>query len=206
MTKVVTIIGIVILILLAVFLFMPNKNISNNSSPIPTPVPTDITSQEPPAMEIDKTKSYIAILHTEVGDITISLNAEETPITVNNFVSLARNKFYDNTVFHRVVKDFMIQGGDPKGDGTGGPGYKFEDESFNGEYTRGTLAMANSGPDTNGSQFFIMHADTPLPKDYVIFGKVTQGLDTVDKIALGEVKNSAPVKPVKIISIDIIEK
>ena len=103
----------------------------------------------------------------------------------------------------------MIQGGDPKGDGTGGPGYQFDDEFFDGEYTRGTVAMANAGPDTNGSQFFIMHADNPLPKDYVIFGKVTSGMDVVDTIAESPVQanfsgeRSTPITPIKILTIDV---
>lgn len=157
----------------------------------------------------NKAKKLTAILHTEKGDVTVSLNSDQTPITVNNFVSLAKKGFYNKTIFHRVIKGFMIQGGDPKGDGTGGPGYKFDDEPFTGEYTRGTVAMANAGPNTNGSQFFIMHADNPLPKNYVIFGKVTKGLDVVDKIAESEVKQSfsgeisEPVKPVIILSIDV---
>jgi cyclophilin family peptidyl-prolyl cis-trans isomerase len=115
-------------------------------------------------------------------------------------------------MFHRAIKGFMIQGGDPSGDGTGGPGYKFDDEAFEGEYSRGTLAMANAGPNTNGSQFFIMHQDYPLPKNYVIFGSVTKGIEAVDKIAEAEVTSSAsgemskPLTPVKIKSIDIIEK
>jgi cyclophilin family peptidyl-prolyl cis-trans isomerase len=166
----------------------------------------------PIPMIIDANKGYSAILHTEAGDIEVELNAKETPITVNNFVSLAKKGFYDNTIFHRAIKGFMIQGGDPSGDGSGGPGYKFDDESFTGEYTRGILAMANAGPNTNGSQFFIMHQDYPLPKNYVIFGKVLSGMDSVDKIAEAEVTASAsgeiskPVKPVKITSIEIIEK
>lgn len=106
----------------------------------------------------------------------------------------------------------MIQGGDPTGTGSGGPGYKFDDEKFDGEYSRGTIAMANAGPNTNGSQFFIMHADYPLPKNYVIFGKTISGIETVDKIAtapttanmMGE--NSTPVSPVKILSVDIVEE
>ncbi len=157
-------------------------------------------------------KKVTAILHTEKGDITISLNAKETPITVNNFVTLSKKGFYDNTIFHRVIKGFMIQGGDPKGDGTGGPGYKFDDESFTGKYLKGTIAMANAGPNTNGSQFFIMHADYPLPKNYVIFGQVTKGLEVVDEIATAPVQPSvtgelsSPVNPVKITSIDIKEK
>jgi cyclophilin family peptidyl-prolyl cis-trans isomerase len=165
-----------------------------------------------PATTIDKNKTYTAILHTEVGDIEVALNAKATPITVNNFVTLAKKAFYNGTIFHRAIKGFMIQGGDPSGDGTGGPGYQFADEPFTGEYTRGTIAMANAGPNTNGSQFFIMHADYPLPKDYVIFGHVTKGLEVVDKIATAPVErgamgeNSQPVTPVKVKSVEIIEK
>jgi cyclophilin family peptidyl-prolyl cis-trans isomerase len=156
-----------------------------------------------------KLKKITAVLHTEKGDITVSLNTVQTPKTVSNFVTLAKKGFYNKTIFHRIIKGFMIQGGDPKGDGTGGPGYKFDDESFTGEYTRGTIAMANAGPNTNGSQFFIMHADNPLPKNYVIFGKVTAGMDVVDMIAESSVKpgfsgeTSTPVTPIKILSIDI---
>ncbi len=165
--------------------------------------------KSPPPMQIDQEKKYTAVLKTAEGDITIELFAQNTPITVNNFVSLARDNFYNGTVFHRVIKDFMIQGGDPKGDGTGGPGYKFDDEPFEGEYKRGTVAMANSGPDTNGSQFFIVHQDYDLSKNYVIFGKVIQGMETVDKIAEAEVadngsgEQSKPVNPVKIQSMEI---
>ena len=180
----------------------------------------DITNTEPtmqkarptPKMQIDDTKTYTAVMKTTEGDITIELNARQTPITVNNFVSLAKSKFYNNTIFHRVIKGFMIQGGDPNGNGTGGPGYKFDDEPFEGEYTRGTIAMANAGPDTNGSQFFIMHQDYALPPNYVIFGKVTDGLDVVDKIAEAKVttsamgENSKPVNPVKVKEIVITEQ
>ncbi|OGI22183.1 MAG: peptidylprolyl isomerase [Candidatus Moranbacteria bacterium RIFCSPHIGHO2_01_FULL_55_24] len=161
-------------------------------------------------MTIDPEKSYQATLKTSAGDIVVELNAKATPQTVNNFVFLAREKFYDNTIFHRTIKGFMIQGGDPRGDGTGNPGYKFADEPFTGEYTRGTLAMANSGPDTNGSQFFIMHADTALPKNYVIFGKVISGLEAVDKIATAPTKpsgeGSSPVTPVTIQSVEVAEE
>ncbi|PJC28937.1 peptidylprolyl isomerase, partial [Candidatus Shapirobacteria bacterium CG_4_9_14_0_2_um_filter_40_11] len=141
-------------------------------------------------MEIDQTKKYTAVLNTSIGKITIELNAAKTPITVNNFVGLSKKNFYNNTVFHRVINGFMIQGGDPKGDGTGGPGYQFDDEPFEGEYTRGTVAMANAGPNTNGSQFFIMHAVYALSKNYVIFGKVTAGMEVVDKIATASVQAS----------------
>ena len=163
-------------------------------------------------MEIDSNKTYQAVLYTSEGDIIVDLNVKDTPITVNNFVSLAKKDFYNNTIFHRAIKGFMIQGGDPKGDGTGGPGYKFNDEPFKGEYTRGTIAMANAGPNTNGSQFFIMHQDYDLPKNYVIFGKVSQGLEVVDKIAEAPVEQSAmgemskPVSPAKVTRVDIIEK
>ncbi len=159
---------------------------------------------------IKQGKNYTAILHTTSGDITISLNAKETPITVNNFVFLAKQAFYDKTIFHRVIKGFMIQGGDPQGTGRGGPGYRFDDEPFTGEYTKGTVAMANAGPNTNGSQFFIMHSDTPLPKAYVIFGKVTKGIEVVDAIAEAPVdpsgEGSTPITPVTVNSVDIIEE
>ncbi len=156
--------------------------------------------------------TYTAALKTDAGDIVIALDTKNTPITANNFVFLAGQGFYNGTIFHRVIKGFMIQGGDPKGNGTGGPGYSFKDEPVVGEYTRGTIAMANAGPDTNGSQFFIMHADYPLPKNYVIFGKVLSGLDVVDKIATAPVtrsnggENSQPVTPVKINSVEISTK
>lgn len=164
----------------------------------------------PPQMVIDTAKNYVATLKTDVGDIVVTLDAAATPLTVNNFVFLAREKFYDNTIFHRVIRDFMIQGGDPGGTGTGSPGYKFDDEPFTGEYTRGTLAMANSGPNTNGSQFFIMHKDTALPKSYVIFGHVVSGLEVVDKIAEAEMKpgesGSSPATPVHVQTIVVTEK
>lgn len=163
-----------------------------------------------PAMVIDPAKKYVATLHTEKGNIDIELVASATPITVNNFVFLAREKFYDGVIFHRTIPDFMIQGGDPTGTGMGGPGYKFEDEPFTGQYKRGTVAMANAGPDTNGSQFFIMHADYALPPNYVIFGQVTKGLDVVDAIATAPTQSggegSKPVAPVKITSVDIVEQ
>jgi cyclophilin family peptidyl-prolyl cis-trans isomerase len=163
-----------------------------------------------PKLMIDTNKKYSAVLNTEKGNIKIDFTSSKTPITVNNFITLAKKGFYNNTVFHRIIKGFMIQGGDPSGNGTGGPGYKFDDEPFTGEYTRGTVAMANAGPNTNGSQFFIMHADNPLPKNYVIFGKVVSGMDTVDAIAESAVQpygeKSTPVVPVKILSVTVQEK
>lgn len=155
---------------------------------------------------------YTAALETTAGTITIELDADKTPKTVANFVKLANDGFYDNTIFHRVMEGFMIQGGDPNGDGTGGPGYTFDDEPFEGEYTRGAVAMANRGPNTNGSQFFIMHQDYDLPKEYVIFGRVIEGIETVDAIATAPVtasptgENSVPIEPVAITSISILQE
>jgi cyclophilin family peptidyl-prolyl cis-trans isomerase len=133
-------------------------------------------------MEIDLNKQYFATIDTSLGAMKAELFAKEAPVTVNNFVFLARQGFYNGVTFHRVIKNFMAQTGDPTGTGTGGPGYKFKDEPVTRNYERGTLAMANSGPNTNGSQFFIVHKDYPLPKQYTIFGKVTEGIETLDKI------------------------
>ncbi|OGK66642.1 peptidylprolyl isomerase [Candidatus Roizmanbacteria bacterium RIFOXYB2_FULL_41_10] len=161
---------------------------------------------------MDQNKTYQAVITTTAGEIIINLNVKQTPITANNFVYLANKGFYNNTIFHRVIEGFMIQGGDPQGTGSGGPGYRFDDEPFEGEYTRGTVAMANSGPNTNGSQFFIMHQDYALPKDYVIFGQVISGLEVVDKIATAQVTMgsdgaaSKPVEPVTIQDVRIIEE
>ena len=139
----------------------------------------------PPAMAIDQNKSYSATLHTTKGDIKVDLFAKDAPQTVNNFVFLSRDGFYDDVKFHRIIKGFMVQTGDPTGTGAGSPGYRFKDEPVTRDYKRGIVAMANSGPNTNGSQFFIMHADYALPKNYTIFGQVTdqQSLETLDKIA-----------------------
>lgn len=175
-----------------------------------TASPTQAAASGEAKLEIDETKKYTAVIQTTAGEITVEFNARQTPITVNNFVTLARKGFYDGTPFHRTIKGFMIQGGDPTGTGRGGPGYQFDDEPFEGEYTRGTIAMANAGPDTNGSQFFIMHADYDLPPNYTIFGRVVSGIETVDKIAEAPTKpegeGSTPVNPVKIESIEIIEE
>jgi cyclophilin family peptidyl-prolyl cis-trans isomerase len=138
----------------------------------------------PPSLTIDVSGSYAATLHTNLGDITLELAPGRAPITVNNFVFLAGEGYYDGVVFHRVVPGFVIQGGDPTGTGRGGPGYKFRDELEGlGKYTRGTLAMANAGPNTNGSQFFICLADVGLPHAYTIFGSTTAGMEVVDAIA-----------------------
>lgn len=140
---------------------------------------------EPPAMTIDPAKRYTATLETNKGTIEAELYAKDAPKTVNNFVCLARDAYFAGTPFHRIVKGFVIQGGDPTGTGSGDPGYRFDDEPVTKEYQKGTLAMANSGPNTNGSQFFIVLDDLrgKLPKNYTIFGQVTSGQEAVDAIA-----------------------
>jgi cyclophilin family peptidyl-prolyl cis-trans isomerase len=172
----------------------------------------DNTSSAAPALDSEYQKIMNATMKTSLGEIKIELYGDKTPITAGNFAKLAEAGFYDGVKFHRVISGFMIQGGDPlaKDDaqkelwGTGGPGYKFNDEPFEGQYARGTIAMANSGPNTNGSQFFIMHADYPLPPQYVIFGKVLEGMETVDVIAALETDaRDCPLNPPVIESINI---
>ncbi|MFZ2487040.1 MAG: peptidylprolyl isomerase [Anaerolineae bacterium] len=144
----------------------------------------------PPAMQIDTNKQYTATIHTNRGDIVIALDAKNAPKTVNNFVFLAQDGFYDGVTFHRVIRDFMIQGGDPSGTGMGGPGYKFEDEVRTNplKHETGVLSMANAGPNTNGSQFFITHSPQPhLNGRHTVFGKVTSGMDVVNAIRQGDV-------------------
>jgi peptidyl-prolyl cis-trans isomerase B (cyclophilin B) len=142
-----------------------------------------------PALGIDPNKKYTATFNTARGEIVCELYAQDKPITVNNFVFLARDKFYDNGVFHRVVEDFMIQGGCPQGTGYGGPGYKFDDEikGKTNKHKVGSLSMANAGPGTNGSQFFITHVETGfLDPKHTVFGQVTKGQDVVDAIKKGD--------------------
>lgn len=141
----------------------------------------------PPEMQIETNRKYKATIKTNKGDIGLELNPAEAPQTVNNFVVLARDGFYDNVTFHRVVPHFVIQGGDPTGTGAGGPGYKFKDEPVVRPYKAGTLAMANAGPNTNGSQFFIVLEDQPtLPPSYTIFGDTVSGMDVVRNIRMGD--------------------
>jgi peptidylprolyl isomerase len=186
-----------------------NSAPKEDSAPVP-PVPS-IPINDLPSMSIDKDIKYQAVLNTTEGKIIIELDPINTPITSGNFIFLARKNFYNSTIFHRVIKGFMIQGGDPLGNGTGGPGYRFADEPVVGEYTRGTVAMANAGPNTNESQFFIMHQDKSLPRNYVIFGKVVEGIEVVDKIAEAPTtisqtgENSRPIDPAQIETVEIIE-
>jgi Peptidyl-prolyl cis-trans isomerase (rotamase) - cyclophilin family len=194
-----------------------NQSVQSNE-PNQTKQPTNHkTWSSPPEMQIDQNKPYHAIIHTNFGDISIKLFPEDAPKTVNNFIFLARNHFYDGLKFHRVIKNFMIQTGDPNGNGTGGPGYKFADElSTKHTYAPGVVAMANSGPNTNGSQFFIGSgsdvSNLNQNPDYTIFGQVDGGMTVVDKIASvrvgpnssGEV--SLPLESVTMNSVDIQEK
>ena len=218
-----------LLVLLGIFLSSctaktePEVNkysLENTSITIITPTETmnPTTSTTTSAETQPTSQKTLATIKTSMGDIKVELYGDKTPITVANFVGLATgtkewtdpasgkkmtNKpLYDGVIFHRVIEDFMIQGGDPLGKGFGGPGYQFADEPFTGEYVRGTLAMANAGPNTNGSQVSIMHKDMALPKNYVIFGKVISGIEVVDKIATSPVDGSD--KPLKDIVINTI--
>jgi len=164
-------------------------------------------------MRVDPAKTYTATLETNKGAITAELYPQDAPATVNNFVCLAEDGYYNNTPFHRIVAGFVIQGGDPTGTGSGGPGYQFNDEPVSRDYEKGILAMANAGPNTNGSQFFIVLDDLRgrLPKNYTIFGRVTSGQDVVDAIAntptavgrSGE--KSSPTEPVTLQNVTIAE-
>jgi peptidyl-prolyl cis-trans isomerase B (cyclophilin B) len=150
---------------------------------------------EKPDQVIDPAKQYTATITTDRGDIVIALDPSKAPKSVNNFVFLARDGFYDGVTFHRVVDDFVIQGGDPEGSGSGGPGYRFEDEPVQGEYIPGAVAMANSGPNTNGSQFFICTVDDrhKLTKSYNLFGQVVKGMEVVTSVRQGDVMRSVTI-------------
>jgi peptidyl-prolyl cis-trans isomerase B (cyclophilin B) len=151
----------------------------------------------PPAMTVDTAKTYSATFDTSRGKITCDLFVKDAPSTVNNFVFLAREGFYDGTVFHRVIKDFMIQGGDPTATGSGGPGYKFGDEVKNNpnRHKVGSLSMANAGPNTNGSQFFITHIVTNwLDGKHTVFGQVTSGQDVVNAVKQGDKLNKVTIE------------
>src|SRR5919108_388528 len=150
----------------------------------------------PPPHQIDDNATYRVDIATDKGDIVMELDPKLAPTTVNNFVSLAREGYYDGLTFHRVVPDFVIQGGCPEGTGTGGPGYQFRDEDVKGEYTLGAVAMANAGPNTNGSQFFITIDDCTrkLSKDYNLFGYVVEGMDVAQQTQVGDVMESVTVE------------
>ena len=199
--------SVLVVIVIAIFLFATKgKNTNDTFVPSPTPVASPsvtIINQNKKANSNTLGKKMYpnppspshqsaiegkkAVIETEKGQIIIELS-KDTPLASSNFIFLAQEKFYDGLTFHRKEKGFVIQGGDPRGDGTGGPGYAFADEPVTQDYLRGTVAMANAGPNTNGSQFFIMLADHPeLPKNYTIFGKVIEGMEAVDKITPGDI-------------------
>jgi cyclophilin family peptidyl-prolyl cis-trans isomerase len=167
----------------------------------------------PPEMQIDPAGSYVATMNTSEGTFKIELLPAEAPKTVNNFVCLAKAGYFDNTPFHRIISGFVVQGGDPTGTGSGGPGYRFEDEPVNLDYLKGTVAMANAGPNTNGSQFFVVLDDLrgKLQKNYTIFGQVSEGMDVVEKLGAVPTTSSArgersvPVEPVTLESVTIDE-
>jgi peptidyl-prolyl cis-trans isomerase B (cyclophilin B) len=150
---------------------------------------------KPPPFEIDEGTVYEVTISTDKGDIVMDLDPQLAPQSVNNFIVNARNGFYDGLSFHRVVPEFVVQGGDPEGTGRGGPGYRFADEPVKGEYTLGAVAMANAGPDTNGSQFFICIDDCrrKLDKLYNLFGYVTSGIEVAQAIQVGDVMRSVTV-------------
>ncbi|MFS8131218.1 MAG: peptidylprolyl isomerase [Candidatus Dojkabacteria bacterium] len=212
MSKNIFVIGIVIaIIIIGGYAIIKNTN-SNTSTQQATMNKEDTstsgvlgTSSDSPASRLNKYSKAPAVLpeaerankqatiKTDKGDIVFKFFGDEAPMAVSNFIFLAKDHFYDGIIFHRREEGFVIQGGDPAGKGYGGPGYEFEDEPVTKQYTRGIVAMANAGPDTNGSQFFIMLADVPLPPSYTIFGEVTKGMEVVDKIAIGDKMNSVTI-------------
>lgn len=182
------------------------------STPIPTPTPTPIAATTTTIINNKNLMNTITI-ETNKGNIVFETYNADAPKAVENFITLANKGYYNGVIFHRVKKGFMIQGGDPTGTGRGGPGYSFEDElnpatdSYKTGYKRGVVAMANAGPNTNGSQFFIMHVDYPLPNSYTIFGKVISGMEVVDAIANTPVTPSdRPVDDVTMKKVTVAEK
>ena len=215
MKKILLIIVVVVIVGVGIVKFIKKDSYRQKSGEpsqvavVQTPTP----EASPAAMMTAKgNRLHKITLKTNFGDITFETYDADAPKTVENFITLAKKDFYDGLTFHRVIAGFMIQGGDPKGNGTGGPGYKFDDEldpnteSAKEGYKKGVVAMANSGPNTNGSQFFIMHQDNPLPHRYNIFGKIIAGQDVVDKIA--QVKTGANDKPLESVIIEnvVVEK
>ncbi|MEK7213864.1 MAG: peptidylprolyl isomerase [Patescibacteria group bacterium] len=209
MNKIISII-IILVIIFGIYYIWPNTP-KEAITPIEETPKTEATS----TLTITSIKNlmHTITIETNKGTIVFETYDMDAPKTVQNFITLAEKNFYNGVIFHRVKKDFMIQGGDPTGTGRGGPGYTFADEldpgtiSYKTGYKRGTVAMANAGPNTNGSQFFIMHKDMMLPHNYTIFGKVVSGLETVDKIANSKVDGSdKPLEDISIIKVTVEEK
>ncbi len=207
--------GVIILLVLIIWLLFikfNQKAISNNNESLNINTNSSQTSNTNEALPLDEIKMTNVKIETTLGDITLELFDSEAPKTVENFVTLAKKGFYDGVIFHRVISGFMIQGGDPTGTGRGGPGYQFADElnpntaSYQRGYVRGTLAMANAGPNTNGSQFFIIHQDYPLDHNYTIFGRVLSGMEVVDAIAaLKTDASDKPLEEVKMKKVEVVE-
>lgn len=202
MSKLVVTISIAAIVVLAGIYYIFNLNpLPPIQKPGDTPSPTATASATPSAtpQSANQNRMHIITIHTSMGDIAFETYDADAPRTTENFITLAQKGFYNNLIFHRVIKGFMIQGGDPSGNGTGGPGYSFADElnpvteSYKQGYIKGVVAMANAGPNTNGSQFFIMLENTPLPHNYTIFGRVVSGQNVVD--AIGNVKTNNSDKP-----------
>ena len=202
----ITIFGFIAAFVLYTYVFHPKSTptlatVTETASVTPSslPSPSASASVPPQSSAAKQNQMHQITLQTNLGDITFDTYDADAPKAVDNFVTLAKKGFYKNLIFHRVIKGFMIQGGDPNGNGTGGPGYSFEDElnpateSYKQGYVKGVVAMANAGVNTNGSQFFIMLQDNPLPHNYTIFGKVIAGQNVVD--AIGEVKTNGNDKP-----------
>lgn len=206
--------GIIAIVVLGVIGFaaiMFARTKESPSQPLPSPSPEAMKQNSPTASSAANKKQYSkfpgvlsdkelenkkVVIETAKGTIEFEI-FPEAPKAASNFITLAKDGFYDGLTFHRVVPGFVIQGGDPVGDGTGGPGYKFEDEPVTRKYDKGVVAMANSGPNTNGSQFFIMLDNNPLPPSYTIFGKVLKGQEVVDVIKVGDVMKKVSVEDLK---------
>ena len=197
---------IVGIIIIGVLLFSASCG-GQAPAPAPTPPPKPKTYSSPPPMVIDMSKQYIATIETQKGKLVLELFAKDVPITVNNFVFLARDSFYDGSTFHRVIPGFMAQGGDPTGTGRGTPGYSFKDEFTKHTHVAGALSMANAGPNTNGCQFFISYTPQPaLDGRHTVFGQLIEGMDVLQKLTPRDPAQNPKFEGDKIIRITIEEK
>ena len=213
-TKVIASMAVIIMVLTTLCLVSCGGT-APEPSPAPTPTPQPPSEPEvkpqpktyssPPPMIIDTSKKYTAFMETEKGTLVLELFAEDVPVTVNNFVFLATEGFYDGCTFHRVIPGFMAQGGDPTGTGRGGPGYRFEDEFTEHTHVVGVLSMANAGPNTNGSQFFIVYAPQPgLDGRHTVFGQLVEGMDVLEKLTPRDPSQNPQFEGDKIIRISMV--
>lgn len=210
--KKVSVVLIIIVFLVVSFYIVFFRTLTKNNSQNKEMNNTNLNTPAQASTSIAKNMSHVVIIKTNMGEIRFATYDADAPKTVNNFITLAQKGFYDGVIFHRVIDGFMIQGGDPIGTGTGGPGYTFEDEfnsqtdSYKEGYKKGVVAMANAGPNTNGSQFFIMVADYPLPYQYTIFGKVVSGQEVADAIAKTKTGSSdRPVSSIVMEKVTVLE-